>query len=226
MGSPEYAKIEAARERRDQLAAERKQQEVIKNRLAALWRLRGRRYSRCTLGNFRAATDAQRSARANVRHYIQRLPEMIQAGTGLLLYGPPGTGKDHLLAAVMRAAVEQGDTVTWCSGPELFARLRDRMDTGEAEGGWIRLLTEPRTLAISDPVSPLGSLSKYEAGMLYAVIDQRYSKCKPTWVTLNAKGHADASAKLTEAILDRLKHDAVVVPCDWESFRKPLPKRK
>jgi len=220
LGSPEHAEHEAARKADAEAKAKAARTIAIQDRLAALWRIRGRRYEQCTLDNFHATTDAQRAAVANVRRYVENLPAMITAGTGLVLYGPPGTGKDHLLAAVMRAAIERGAAVSWHSGPRLFAGLRDRLDDGSAEGDWIKRLAKPRVLAVSDPVPPVGGLTNYQASMLYAVIDERYSACRPTWVTLNASGRDDAAARLTEPILDRLKDQAVVVRCDWTSYRK------
>lgn len=220
LGSPEHAEQAAARKVAEEAKAKAAKTEAIKGRLAALWRLRGRRYAECSLDNFQATTPAQKAALANVARYVECLPAMIRAGTGLVLFGPPGTGKDHLLAVVMRAAIEQGAAVEWRSGPRLFAGLRDRLDDAAGEGAWITSLTKPHVLAISDPVPPVGGLTNYQASMLYAVIDERYSACRPTWVTLNATGGADAAKRITEPILDRLKHGAVVVPCDWESYRK------
>jgi len=220
LGSPEHAEQEAAREAAAKAKADAARAAAIKDRLTSLWRVRGIRYAQCTLGNFDATTDAQRAAVANVRRYVGQLPAMVAAGTGLVLYGPPGTGKDHLLAAVMRAAIEKGAAVSWHSGPRLYAGLRDRLDDGSAEGDWIQRLAKPRVLAVSDPVPPVGGLTNYQAGMLYAVIDERYSACRPTWVTLNASGREDAATRLTEPILDRLKDQAVVVRCDWASYRR------
>jgi len=190
--------------------------------MSDLWKARGRRYEHCTLDNFEVTTPAQQTVLAAVRGYLDDLEGMVGNGDGLFLYGPPGTGKDHLLAAVMRAAVSHGIEVVWRSGPEMFAELRDRLDDDRTtESNWIAGLRSPKVLAISDPMPPVGGLSKYQAAMFYAVVDARYNMRRPTWVTCNVTGSEDADAQLTPPIFDRLRDKTLALCCDWESYRKP-----
>jgi hypothetical protein len=43
---------------------------------------------------------------------------------------------------------------------------------------------------------------------------------RPTWVTINTKGRAEAIGRMGAQIVDRLSHDAVVCFCNWESYRQ------
>ena len=201
--------------------ATQRRKEQIEERLELFWDKRGKRYESCTLDNFKAETDSQRNAVTETRSYIKNIYKHVENGVSLVFYGPPGTGKDHLLAVVMRAAIERGAYVTWHSGGRLFVALRHEMNNGGSEGEWIDRFVRPTILALSDPVPPIGSLEKYRSEMFHTAIDERYSDLKPIWVTLNATGGDEAKQRLTEPILDRLKHNAIVVPCDWESHRKP-----
>ncbi len=188
--------------------------------LSTLWAERGSRYEDCTLDNFHVTCDTQRAVVQTLRQYVADLPEMLADGVGLIFNGPPGTGKDHLMAAVMREAVNAGARLKWASGPALFARLRDSLDVDSStETEWIATLRSPTVLAISDPLPPTGGLTNYQAAMLYAAIDGRYNMQRSTWLTMNTGGKDDAAKRLTEPILDRLKHGSIVLLCDWPSYR-------
>jgi len=208
---------------------ERDRRSEMQNRASALrdlWGQRGKRYERCTFGNFTAATQQQKAALATARDYAVQVQQHVKAGRGLVFYGPPGTGKDHLLACVMRRAIQVGVKVAWHSGVRLFVDLRDCIDGNGSEREWLRAVVRPPVLAISDPVSPIGELTRHQAEMFFTALDERYSHMRPTWVTANVAGNEDADGRLTASIMDRLKDGSVVVPCDWASYRKPLQANK
>ncbi len=182
---------------------------------------RGTRYADCTVANFRVYDDRQTEVGQAVRRYLRELDENIAAGVNVLLFGPAGTGKDHLLAAMMRAAVwKYGYRVEWRNGIDLYGDVRDRMGTDETESGLIRSLVKPDILAISDPVPPIGKLTEFQIQTLFRIVDGRYSNTRPTWVTLNVDRKAEAIERMGAQIVDRLSHDALVRFCDWSSYRQ------
>lgn len=205
-------------------AADRRARESI--RLAALDEKRERlaaafhnreRYRGCTLENFLCEDQHERlQAVEQMRQFIDRLP----SSTGLLLLGPPGTGKDHLMAAAIAAAVERKMRVAWRNGMDLFGEVRDRMSEEQDERTFVANLVRPDVLAISDPLPPFGDLTQFQAATLFRVIDGRYSRNKPTWATMNVASKKEAEQRLGSQIVDRLTHGAVVVKCNWESYRK------
>jgi DNA replication protein DnaC len=81
-------------------------------------------------------------------------------------------------------------------------------------------MTRPNVLAISDPTPPLGELSDYQRSMLFRVVDRRYRDLRPTWVTINAADSAEAERKIAPNIIDRLAHGALVLRCNWPSYRR------
>jgi putative replication protein len=200
-------------------AERRKAGEALVSFLAAK---RGPRYhpDRCDLTTFAVYDPKQRDLLARAKALAARVAEAVAAGEGVVFYGPPGTGKDHLLAALLYAAARSGSSVSWVNGQEIFGGFRDRIDTGEQDEGHFRALCAPAVLGISDPIPPAGQPSAWDLGNLYRILDRRYCEMKPTWVSLNALTLDDADAKLSAPVFDRLRHDATLFPCFWQSYRE------
>ena len=74
-------------------------------------------------------------------------------------------------------------------------------------------------LVLSDPVPPKGELSDYSESILYRIVDARYITMKPTWTTMNVASGEEADRRLGAPIVDRLRHGALCLSCDWPSFR-------
>jgi DNA replication protein DnaC len=201
-----------------EVASKRRELEGRRNALAAHL---GRRYwpEAVTLATFERYDKAQDVALKQLQAFLAGLPEKIEAGEGLVLAGEVGTGKDRLLAVALYAACAT-HKVEYRSGQDLFGLFRDRMDQGAAEEQGIRDLFAPDVLALSDPVPPAGALSAWRLELLYRVVDRRYRDRRPTWVTINATGSADAEAKLGSQVWDRLQEGATVIPCRWTSYRE------
>jgi len=182
----------------------------------------GRRYSpeHVSLQNYVCRTPAQRQLLANLKQIAADLGTRVGDGESLFWYGSVGTGKDHLMAAMLHiAAGKFGLQCKWVNGQWLFGMFRDRMDGKSSESDLIRQMVEPDILAISDPVPPAGEMSAWNANSLYRIVDRRYSALKPTWVTINVRDEAEADARLTNQVFDRLRDSAHLFPCFWESHR-------
>lgn len=184
----------------------------------------GSRYAECRLSNFETATDDQRAIVEGVRRYAAEPWKRVEAGAGLMLIGPKGTGKDHLMVATAREFIKSGVDVAWRSGEELWGELRDLIDSEtKTESDWLRRLTHPKVLAISDPMHNGGkSLSDHQSNMLFRVIDRRYRDKRPTWVTLNVDDREEADRVLGAPIADRLVGSCVICVCRWDSYRVSL----
>lgn len=183
----------------------------------------GRRYADYRFETYKAGSEKQKKVLAESQGWAENYVSNLDKGSGLILHGPVGTGKDHLLFAAVRQAILQHDaTVTWQNGRDLFGEIRDRIGDDRPERQLVARLEESQVLVLSDPVSIAGALSPYQADMLYRVVENRYAAKKITCATLNIKDDTDADDKLGAATWDRLLGGAVVLKCDWGSFRQPV----
>lgn len=183
----------------------------------------GPRYADCRVKTFRLSGDKgvasrQRAVVDAVRAYGEEVEENIRQGRGVVLVGPPGTGKDHLLVGLMFAAVGAGLTVEWRNGMDLFGAVRDGIGNGTDEGEILKSLVRSDVLVLSDPVPPWGPLTQFQAAFLFRVIDRRYRDLKPVWLTTNTGGES-GDGKIGAALVDRLRHGALSLVCDWPSYR-------
>lgn len=183
----------------------------------------GERYSpeRSTFAKYHVYHPNQKPVLERIIQLSAKLDALVSEGTSIILYGPVGTGKDHLLAALLYEAARRFFfACAWRSSVDLYRNMRDRMDSGETEEGVIRELAKPAILALSDPPPPDGELSAFKLEFLFSVIDRRYRKMLPTWITINVQTTHEAEMKLSTQIWDRLQHGAEIVPCFWPSYRE------
>lgn len=180
----------------------------------------GRRYENARLSNFECSCEQQRSIVDSLTEFAQGIGDAVSSGRNLVLYGPRGTGKDHLLVAMLRAAIADGWSVAWRDGQELYGECRDAIDREGSEAKFFSQFTQPSVFAISDPTPPLGDVkSDWQLATLFRIIDRRYRELKPTWVTINAASAEEAQKRIAPNIIDRLTHGALVLRCNWKSYR-------
>jgi DNA replication protein DnaC len=181
----------------------------------------GVRYKHCKLRNFHVyKPDAQRPVVDALKTWGLNLAEHIDAGAGLVFFGPPGTGKDHLMMAMMMRAFDLGRNVCWLNGMEFYAALRDGMDVSASERGFLLKYASKAVLAISDPLPPDGPLTTFQAAKLFELVDMRYRRLLPTWVTMNVASRKEAELRLGLATVDRLTDNALTCYCNWPSYRQ------
>jgi len=161
---------------------------------------------------------SMRVAHSLVTTFVANIASHIKHGNGLVLYGPAGTGKDHLAIAAMRIASRQHRVYgRYSRGVDLYSDIRKHQTSEFKVDHYI----DTPLLVISDPVPPRGSLSDAQADGLYEILDKRYRKRRPTWATINISSSDQLSAILGTAVADRLIDNAVCVPCEWPSYRRP-----
>lgn len=184
---------------------------------------RGARYDRCTLMNYECSTKEQTNVVNALKEHVKDVESVSHRN--VVLFGPKGTGKDHLLSGMAAGAFYfHGLTTMWRQGIDLHEKLRrDAFDEYRIDIMSTAANTERGTpiLWISDPLPPSGGLTEFQQSQLFALIDRRYSDMKPTWISMNVSGGSEAEMRMGAQVVDRLKHDALVLHCNWESYRKP-----
>lgn len=185
----------------------------------------GERYADCRISTFVFHEDpraraVQEKVIESLKAYSEQIEELVDSGRGIVLFGPAGTGKDHLLSAMMRKACWHNLSVEWRNGMDLFADRRDAISKDTPERDLIRDLTVPDVLAISDPVPPWGNLTEGQAEFLFRVVDARYRRRKPIWVSANFNEGKEAESRVGAQVIDRLRDGALALYCNWPSFRR------
>jgi len=201
---------------------------VLDQRWAVIREALGPRYADCRVDTF-DVTDpepkyaaAKRKAVDQVRGYLDDLRENVRAGRNVLLFGPKGTGKDHLMVGMLHEAVYDGASARWWDGMTLYAELFRLWKEKQSEGPLFKKLVEADVFAISDPVPPRGqAVNEAVAGFLFRVVDGRYRRRRPIWVTANFASKKEAEERMAPQIHDRLRDGAVQIACNWESYRSP-----
>jgi len=190
-------------------------------RLGTLLKAVGRRYEHCTLDTFQCQTGEQRHVVEQLRSYVDDWHTHRQQGHGIMAIGGVGGGKDHLLIGAAREIIAaHGDTVRWLSGPQLFSQARVHM--GKDETAWLGDFLYSAVLILSDPLPPRGGLTDHQAATVQLIVDERYRHRRATWVSLNVKDSSEADNRMGSSIVDRLAADALIIKCDWPSWRRPL----
>lgn len=190
-------------------------------RFRALKKARGRRYAGCTFESYREENDKQKTAVDKLRDHAAD-PESL-GSRNVVLFGPKGTGKDHLLMALAREAfTKHGMTTIWIQGLDLHSKLRQELfnNTLSELFGTESERTAP-LLWISDLLPPTGALTESQQSQLLGFIDHRYNDILPTWVSMNVSGGEEAESRIGAQVVDRLRHDALVLHCNWPSYREP-----
>jgi DNA replication protein DnaC len=146
--------------------------------------------------------------------------EWVGHRLNLLILGATGAGKTFLACALGRAACQAGYNVRY----ERTSRLLQSLELAHADGSYPQLL---RTLArtpllicddwLRDP------LSRSQARDLLEILDDRYGRSATVVVTQVpvAEWHSRVpDPTLSDAILDRLIHNAYRLELEGESMRK------
>lgn len=205
----------------------RSEQDALRHRRqhwAAIVASAGTRYAEASLQTFEQATADHKRAVNLVTNYMGELD--TGHARSLIFIGPPGTGKDHMMMAVLRYAVMRlGMVSAWADGQAWFGAVRDAYASEETETPLVNFACRSAMFGISDPIPANGAITEHQRNVLFRVIDGRYRNYRPTLATLNVATRAELDNRLGDSLADRLCEDAIVVPCNWQSYRRQSPLR-
>ena len=120
-----------------------------------------------------------------VRSFVDRIEERIEAGDGLWFYGDVGTGKTSLAMLVSKAALETGLSVAIYSVPRLLAEIKGtyERDSGDSYMQLFRRLCSVDLLHLDD----LGAqrTTDWVLEQLYSIVNERWQERRSIIVTTN-----------------------------------------
>jgi DNA replication protein DnaC len=145
--------------------------------------------------------------------------DFIKEAANAVIVGPNGVGKSTIARNIAHQAVVQGHTVLFAQAGQLLGDLT-ALDSDTALRRRLRHYAAPKLLCI-DEVGYL-SYSNRHADLLFELISRRYENTS-TLITTN-RPFADwrevfPNAACVVSLIDRLVHNAEVVPIDGDSYR-------
>lgn len=178
------------------------------------------RFRVCSLDNYLATLEGQRTALAICQDYATGFAEHFAAGRCLLLLGNFGNGKTHLGCGILKAVVtKHGASALYVPAAEIIAALKSSFarDASITEREIIAELTGVDLLLI-DEVGAQGG-TEFERQTLHQILDTRYRNMLPTIITSNLPS-SELAACIGDRALDRLRQNGgQAVTFDWESHR-------
>jgi len=174
------------------------------------------------LGSFKAMADfdwkwPKRIDRALVDELMTL--RFVEEHNNVLIVGPNGVGKTMLALNLLHQAIACGYTVRAITAAALLADLGEQ-GSPSAIDRRIKHYTRPTVLLIDE----LGYLS-YDhraADMLFQLVSARYQR-KSTVITTNKAfvewNEIFPSASCIVSLIDRLSHNAELLPIEGESYR-------
>ena len=165
------------------------------------------------------ARDDGKDARtmAAMRRYVEKFPQMLENGTGLMLYGNVGSGKSFAAACIANALIENGTPCLMTNFQRIVNRLQDGFSGRQ---GYIDGLQRFDMLIIDDFAAE--RRTEYMTEQVTAVIDARYRSKLPLIVTtnINPRDLMGAGGIGERRIYSRIMDMCVPVPFNGSDRRR------
>jgi DNA replication protein DnaC len=181
-----------------------------------------RRLKNAHIGAFKPMADFDWTwPRKIPRDVIEELLTLrfIREATNAVLRGPNGVGKSMITKNIAYAALLQGYTVCYTTASAMLAELASQ-DGSIALQRRLRRYQRPQLLVI-DEVGYL-SYDNRHADLLFEVVNRRYQE-RSIVISTNRPfaewNEVFPSAACVVALIDRLVHDAEIVPIEADSYR-------
>jgi DNA replication protein DnaC len=148
--------------------------------------------------------DLDPSVLREVRSFVSRIEQRIEAGDGLWFYGDVGTGKTSLAMLVSKAALEAGLSVAIYSVPRLLAEIKETYDrdSGYSYMQLFRRLCAVDLLHLDD----LGAerTTDWVLEQLYSIVNERWQERRSIVVTTNLTDLEELREQLGSRTVSRL----------------------
>jgi len=181
-----------------------------------------RRLGNAHLGRFRPLADFDWDwPKRCDREAIEELMTLgfLKEAANAILVGPNGVGKSTIARNIAHQAVLAGHTVLCTSAGHMLNELAGA-DGDRALRHRLALYARPRLLVL-DEIGYL-SYSNRHADLLFEIVSRRYQE-KSTLITTNRPfaewGEVFPNAACVVSLVDRLVHNAEIIPIEGESYR-------
>lgn len=159
-----------------------KEEERTRERMRRVDRMRRTGFPDSEMREWTFANDDGKDAKttAAMKRYVEKFPQMLENGTGLMLYGNVGSGKSFAAACIANALIESGTPCLMTNFQRIVNKLQDGF-SGKQE--YIDSLNEFDLLIIDDFATE--RKTEYMTEQVTAIIDARYRSNLPLIVTTN-----------------------------------------
>ena len=150
-------------------------------------------------------SDLEPTLLREMRRFVARIDDHVEAGDGLWFYGDVGTGKTSLAMLVSKAALEAGRSVAIYSMPRLLAEIKGTYDR-DSDDSYMRLfhrLCSVDLLHLDD----LGAerTTDWVLEQLYAIVNERWQDQRSIVVTSNLLDLDQLRAQIGARTVSRLR---------------------
>lgn len=197
----------------------RKEDERKREKMQRVDRMRRTGFADSEMREWTFANDDGKDAKtmAAMKRYVERFPEMLENGTGLMLYGNVGSGKSFAAACIANALIESGTPCLMTN----FQRIVNKLSSGfSGKQEYIDSLQKFDLLIIDDFATE--RRTEYMTEQVTAVIDARYRSKLPLIVTtnINPRDLMSADGIGEQRIYSRIMDMCVPVPFNGSDRRR------
>ena len=151
--------------------------------------------------------------------------QWVASHQNVLITGPTGVGKSYLACALTNSAIRAGHTALYKRSSRLFQDLAIARSDGRYPKV-LQHLARVDILVIDDfCLSPLVDNEPLDLMEVLEDRSERRSTIVTAQLPVDAWHHAMGDPTLADAILDRLVHNAHMIPLSGESMRKLTAKK-
>lgn len=196
-----------------------KEEDGARERMQRVDRMRRTGFPDSEMREWTFAHDDGKDAKtmAAMRRYVEKFPQMLENGTGLMLYGNVGSGKSFAAACIANALIENGTPCLMTNFQRIVNKLQDGF-SGKQE--YIDSLQKLDLLIIDDFATE--RRTEYMTEQVTAVIDARYRSKLPLIVTtnINPRDLMSAGGIGEQRIYSRIMDMCVPVPFNGSDRRR------